>query len=194
MAIDTPRPPLSYADYAAIDDGRRYQVIEGELIMTPSPNRFHQRVLFELAYRFGEYLRQHPLGEAYFAPFDVVLRADAPATVLQPDLLFVSKARQGVMTAANVQGAPDLVVEILSPSTARIDTMRKAPLYAAHGVQELWIVPLHGTQVEVLHLDPATSRYGRPELYLPGDTLTSPLLPGLALDVASLFPSEALEG
>lgn len=190
MATETPRPPLSYADYAAIDDGRHYQVVEGELIMTPSPNTFHQGALFELAGRFREYLRERPVGRAFFAPFDVVLRAEAPAIVLQPDLLFVAAERAAIITEPNVQGAPDLVVEILSPSTARLDTIRKLGIYAAHGVQEYWIISYLFDRIEVLRLDPAIGRYGRPELFMAGDDLTSPLLPGFTLPVAALFPAD----
>jgi Uma2 family endonuclease len=190
MATETPRPPLSYADYAAIDDGRRYQVVDGELIVTPSPNTFHQRALFTLAGRLDSYLQAHPVGEAFFAPFDVILRVEAPAIVVQPDLLFVSAERSAIVTEANIQGAPDLVVEILSPSNARLDTIRKLPLYAAAGVREYWIVHYQFDRIEVLRLDPATGHYGRPELYLASDVLTSPLLPGFELAVAALFPPE----
>jgi Uma2 family endonuclease len=194
MATETPRPPLSYADYAAIDDGQHYQVIEGELIMTPSPNTFHQGALFELASRIGAYLREQPVGRAFFAPFDVVLRAEKPAIVLQPDLLFVARERTSIVTKANIQGAPDLVVEILSPSNARLDTIRKLPIYAAHGVREYWIVSHDEDRIELLRLDAATGHFGRPELYLAGDTLTSPLLPGFELPVAALFPADDIEG
>ena len=186
MATNHPAQPLSYEDYAAIDDDRRYQVLEGELIVSPSPNRRHQRLVVRLTTALATYAEASGAGEVFVAPFDVVLRAERPATVLQPDVLFVAAARAEVVTAANVQGAPDLVVEVLSPSNARLDTVRKYKLYAAFGVREYWMLPLEFDRLEVVRLgDDGT--FSRPLLHLPGDVLTSPLLPGFALPIAPLF-------
>lgn len=189
MALELPKPPIGYAEYAAIDDGNRYQLIEGELFMTPSPSQRHQRVLGQLYGAFFVHLREHGGGDVFFAPFDVVLKASKPGTVVQPDLMFISNERHERLTEANVQGAPDLVVEVLSPSNARLDTIRKLAIYAASGVREYWIVPDDFDRVEVLRRAP-DGGFQRPELYLPGDVLQTDLLPGLAIPVESLFELE----
>ena len=129
-----------------------------------------------------QFVTENRLGRVYQAPFDVVL---SNMDVVQPDLLFVSNARAHVVTAANVQGAPDLVVEILSPSTAERDRTLKRRLYARHGVSEYWIVDTEARSVTVLLL-----REGGFEVagtYGEGDILTSPTLPGFELRVDDIF-------
>ena len=188
MAIEVPSHLLSYEDYAAIDDGRHYQVLDGELIMSPSPSTRHQFAGLEIATALHLYARAQG-GRAFIAPMDVVLRAERPAVILQPDVLYVRPERRAIVTKPNIQGPPDLVVEILSPSNARLDTVRKKALYARYAVPELWIVSDEQDQLEVYRLGP-DGAYGRPELYLPGDRLESPLLPNFTLDVAAIFPPE----
>jgi Uma2 family endonuclease len=137
---------LTYADYAALpDDGHRYQLLEGELVMTPSPNRWHQQVLRELALKLQAHVEKHALGEVFFAPLDVTLD---DRNVVQPDILFVSKERSGILQGGRVIGAPDLCVEILSPGTQRIDRVRKLELYARFGVTHYWIVDLDTRTIE----------------------------------------------
>jgi Uma2 family endonuclease len=137
---------LTYADYAALpDDGHRYQLLEGELVMTPSPNRWHQKVLRELALRLQAHAERHQLGEVYFAPLDVTLD---DRNVVQPDILLVSNERSGILQGDRVVGAPDLCVEILSPGTKRIDRVRKLELYARFGVTHYWIVDLDARTIE----------------------------------------------
>src|SRR3972149_4173115 len=121
MAVQVDPPvqtrKVTYAEYAAMpDDGHRYQVIEGELIMSPAPNKAHQHFLRNLFRILDSYARTNKIGEVYFAPFDVVLSGE---NVVQPDTFFVSKERLKIITDANVQGAPDLVVEVLAPGPAR---------------------------------------------------------------------------
>ena len=137
---------LTYADYAALpDDGHRYQLLEGELVMTPSPNAWHQDVSRELEFRLLAWVREHRLGEVYNAPLDVVMDDH---NVLQPDLFFVSHARAGIRQGGRILGAPDLCVEILSPGTERIDRVRKLGLYARFGVTHSWIVDLAARSIE----------------------------------------------
>jgi len=115
---------------------------------------------------------------------------ERPAVVVQPDLIFVARAHGERLASHGLVGVPDIAVEVLSPSNARIDTIRKLGIYARHGVREYWIVPDEFDRIEVLRLDGA--RYGKPQLYEPGEVLSSPLLPGFALEVAELFaPPEA---
>jgi Uma2 family endonuclease len=144
---------LTYADYAALpDDGRRYQLLDGELVMNPSPTRWHQAVSGELHSRLREHVVSRGLGEVFAAPLDVLLDE---RNVVQPDLLFVSNARREILRDANVAGAPDLCVEILSPGTERTDRLRKLDIYARAGVPHYWIVdPATGSIEEyVLHGD-----------------------------------------
>jgi len=151
-----------------------------------SPARRHQRIaprIWQALNAFGE---TSGLGEAYIAPFDVVFRSDRPAVVLQPDILFITADRLHIITDANVQGAPDLVVEVLSPFNARVDSIRKLGLYAKYGVQEVWFVPQEFDRLETLRLQPA-GHYDKPRLFLPGEEVTTDLLPGFALPVETIF-------
>ena len=186
MATNHPAQPLSYEDYAAIDDDRRYQVLEGELIVSPSPSTRHQRLLQRLNRALDGHVQATGAGEVFFAPYDVVLRAERPATVLQPDIVFVSTARAAIVTKANVQGPPDLVVEVLSPANARLDTVRKLNLFARFGVPEYWIVGHEFDRIDVFRLGPE-GRYARATPLEAGDTLTTPQLPGFALSLTALF-------
>src|SRR5438552_18973974 len=115
MPVDT---RLTYEDYCLLStDGKRHEIIDGEHFVTPSPLTLHQRVVTRLTYFLMAYLQAHPLGEVFVSPYDIVFsRFD----VVEPDLLYISKERSGIITRKNVQGAPDLVVEVLSESTADI--------------------------------------------------------------------------
>ena len=144
---------LTYADYAALpDDGHRYQLLEGELVMTPSPNAWHQAVSREIFVGLVQFVRLHGLGDVFAAPLDVTL---SDRNVLQPDILFISKERTGILQGGRVLGAPDLCVEILSPGTERLDRVRKLELYSRFDVTHYWIVDLEARTIEeyVLHGD-----------------------------------------
>ena len=128
---------LTYADYLETSDDERYELLNGELIEYPSPKEIHQSVLGNLYLILAKFIRERSLGKVYFSPFDVVL---SDTNVVQPDILFISNERADIITPDNVQGAPDLVVEILSPATAERDRTVKLDLYATYGVKEYWIV------------------------------------------------------
>ena len=137
---------LGYADYAALpDDGQRYQLLEGELVMTPSPTRLHQHILREVEFRLLAYVKERGLGELYFAPLDVVLDDH---NVVQPDMLFIAHERSDLLQGERILGAPDLCVEILSSGTERIDRVRKLELYARFGVGHYWIVDPSARTIE----------------------------------------------
>jgi len=137
---------LTYADYAALpDDGHRYQLLEGELVMTPSPNRWHQELSAQLLTALVNHAQKHDLGRVFAAPLDVTLD---DRNVVQPDILFVSNERSGILQGDRVIGAPDLCIEILSPGTERIDRLRKLELYARFGVTHYWIVDLDARTIE----------------------------------------------
>ncbi len=184
MAINRTKKLLTYADYAAMpDDGKRYELIDGELAVCPAPTPTHQRLLWRLTEAFVPYLQANKLGEMLFAPLDVVLD---PYQVLQPDLLFVSRERAHCFTEANLQGAPDFVVEILSPGTMRRDLGRKRQLYDQFGVGELWIVHQKQARVDVYRRRAAGTLVRAASLG-PGDALGSDLFPGFTLDLGTLF-------
>lgn len=186
MAIELPIGPLGYDDYAAIDDGNRYEIIDGELYPMSSPSSSHQYTVGEIFIALSHHAKTVHDGRAIVAPFDVVLHAERPGVVLQPDVLYLEREHRHRLTAANMQGPPDLAVEVLSPSNRPGGMRRKLAAYARHGVQELWIVPFPLERVEVWRLQPDGS-YALPRLFRPGERLVSDLLPGFELDVASLF-------
>lgn len=129
---------LTYEDYRAMpDDGRRYELIEGEIRMAPAPLTLHQRVSRNLAVLLHLHVQERGLGEILAAPTDVILDR---STVVQPDLLFVSTARLGMISRRAIEGPPDLVVEILSDGTQSFDRGAKRQIYARYGVGHYWIV------------------------------------------------------
>ena len=182
-----PGVKLTYDDFVLFpDDGKRHELIDGEHYVTPSPNLKHQRVLLNLAFLVRTWLENHPIGEVFIAPFDVVFsRFD----VVEPDLLYLSKARAAdVLTPLHVKGTPELVVEIGSPSTRKRDETIKRRLYDRSGVEEYWIVD---PDIDVIRIYRHTGEtlIRAVELSLEaGDVLTTPLLPGLEMPLARIFP------
>ena len=137
----------SVADVRAMpDDFNRYETIAGELFVTPAPSLRHQIVLGRLHVVLSQYVEHHDLGWVFYAPTDVVF---GPYTLVEPDLLFVPRHARHLMTEQEITGAPDLVIEALSPSTARVDRGKKRALYRDQGVREYWIVDATANQVEV---------------------------------------------
>ena len=179
-----PKPKLKFTvkDYMSTPEGTRYQLLDGEMILAPSPTQKHQTVLGNLAEAVRRFVQQRNLGRVWFAPLDVVL---SDHDVAQPDLMFVSRERAGIVTEANVQGAPDVVVEILSPSTAGYDQGYKLALYAQHEVLEYWLVDPDAETVEVLVL--GEQGLSLHQAFRTGQTLESPLLEGLSLELEDLF-------
>lgn len=173
---------LTYDDYFVMpDDGKRYELIDGELLEMPAPSRRHQWVLGELYVALHAHARNHGLGEVYVAPLDIRL---SPHDVVQPDLVFVSKERLDLFDPNALVGAPDLVVEILSPSTRSRDLGVKLRLYAGAGVGEVWFVDLDVPDIRVLTLGDG----GAYMLVHPNEgSVESLVLPGFRVDVAVLF-------
>ena len=134
MAIPNPTVKFTYEDYLNAPEDKRYELLDGELVPIPTPGERHQSISILLGSKLVQFAYENSLGRVYHAPFDVVL---SDVDVIQPDLLFVSNERCHIITPANIQGAPDLVVEILSLSTAERDKTFKRALYANHGVNEI---------------------------------------------------------
>lgn len=137
---------VTYDDYRQLpDDGKIYQIIRGELFMTPAPSTIHQRIAMKLEFRLFEFVSKNNAGEVLHAPVDVVL---SMTDVVQPDIVFIAKDRRNIITRNNIVEAPDLVVEILSDQTETIDRKKKMELYEYYGVKEYWIVDPGTEQIE----------------------------------------------
>jgi Uma2 family endonuclease len=144
------RVALTYKDYAALpDDGRRYQILDGELCVTPAPGTQHQTVSMNLSVALATHVRAGALGQLFAAPVDVIL---SDTTIVQPDLVFVARDRRERVSARGIEGAPTLVVEIVSPSTAQTDRHTKRELYARFGVPCYWIVDPDARAIELYGL------------------------------------------
>ena len=182
MVASGTKTKFTYTDYAKTPEGERYELLDGELIMAAAPNMAHQSTQSNLGGEFYVLVRDTDLGWVYFSPTDVYL---SDTDVVQPDLIFVSKARSHIRTGKNIRGAPDLVVEILSSSTSANDWGYKRDLYAKHGVKEYWLVDPYAKQVMVMLLK--DGRYEIVGVYREDDTLRSPTLDGFELDLGRVF-------
>lgn len=178
----------SYADYLQWDDGKRWELIEGKPVdMTPAPSRLHQEILMELGRQFANYL----LGKTckvYMAPFDVRLSrqdesAEETQTVVQPDLIVVCDTRK--LDQRGCKGAPDLVVEILSPDTAKHDLSVKFRLYERAGVKEYWVV--HPTDGTLMVFTLYNEEYGKPKVYAAPEYVSVNVIPELTIDLSTVF-------
>ena len=175
---------FTYRDYLLLPEGDRRELIEGDFYVVPAPSFRHQIISRNLGTLLWEFVRGEGLGQVVWAPTDVVLSLES---VVQPDILFISNERRGIITEDSVSGAPDLVVEILSPSTAERDRELKRTLYARYGVREYWIVDPEDSSVEVMALEEAGFVSAR--RYTSGQ-VESPLLPGLAIPLGEIFGSD----
>ncbi len=180
-----PGVKLTYDDFLLFpDDGKRHELIDGEHYVTPSPSRKHQAILWNSIVHIGTYLEANPVGRAFGAPFVVVF---SQFDVVEPDLLFISNGRLEVLTTKNVQGAPNLVVEIGSPSTRQRDETIKRKLYERFGVEEYWVID---PEIETIAVYRRVGEGYRRVLELAverHDTLTTPLLLDLTLPLQQIF-------
>jgi Uma2 family endonuclease len=175
---------MTYEDLLLLpEDGLRHEIIDGEHYVNASPVTKHQRVSYNLIVEIGIYLRQHPVGRLYHAPLDIVF---SPYDVVEPDLLFITNERREIITTKNIQGSPDLLVEILSESNRKYDEVTKRALYERTEVGEYWIIdPVHDT-VRVFRRNPA-GRYEIAADLSRNETLTSPLFPTLEILLDEIF-------
>lgn len=181
--LKTTEELLTADDYRDLPEGPpHFQLVEGKLYMTPSPEFYHQSVAGNIYHQLRCHLRDFPLGKAAIAPSDVQLDF---VNVHQPDVYFISNERLNILTKQGPVGAPDLVVEVLSRSTARLDKGPKLRVYARSGVKELWLVDKERKEVAVYRFAESISE---PVVTLRGrQKLTTPLLPGLKLALAEVF-------
>lgn len=181
-----PSTRFTYQDYLALpDDGKLYEVLDGELVLNPAPTTYHQRAVRRLLTRMSGHVEEHDLGEVFVAPTDVVLAEDQ---VCQPDVLFVATANLHLVERAAIMGPPDLVVEVVSPTRRRKDLIQKRSIYERHGVGEYWIVDPEVDSVLTLVREGANFVRGLDtSLADGGGTLATALLPGFGLELAALF-------
>ena len=174
---------LTYRDYEALPaDGRRYELHDGELLVTAAPGLPHQRLVGALFVLLRQHVQMHELGEVFVSPVDCIL---SDTTIVQPDVVFLESARSSLATARGIEGAPTLAVEIVSPSTARIDRGAKLQLYARHRVPFYWIVDSEARSVEAYILSGGDVRLaGR---IVGDDRGALPPFPELTIAVATLW-------
>jgi len=181
-----PEPALkrryTYDDLALFpEDNLRRELIDGELIVSPSPRPRHQAVAGELFYELMTWVREHG-GKAFMAPLDVKF---SDVTVLEPDVLFMRVEHLDLLTERFIAGAPDVVVEVSSPSTRHLELMRKRSVYEAFGVAEYWYVDLEVDRIEIHRLIDGV--YPAPRILQRSDTLESPEVPGFSVPVTQLL-------
>lgn len=184
--IDNDRTRWTYAEYARLpNDGNRYEVVDGEVLVTPAPGPPHQEVAANLFERLRAYVRRHDLGKVYW---DVDLLF-APGQLLRPDMVYVPTAALDGVTDPGVESVPGLVVEVLSPSSANIDRVRKPPRYRDYGVPEYWVVDRDARAVERYRLEAGRA----PDAEMHTSTLRwrpAPAIPALDLRLGKLFPND----
>jgi Uma2 family endonuclease len=179
MVIST---KYTHADLLVMpDDGKRREILDGELVVSPSPLLFHQRIVRRLFEAFVRYLDRHPIGEIFVSPLDVIFD---DLDVLEPDLIFVRNDNRGILQDW-IRGVPDLVIEVLSPGSVSVDRGPKLKAYARFGVPEYWIVDPDARAIEVYRQ--SDGGYELASVFGEGDFLASPLLPQFVLPVAQVF-------
>lgn len=175
---------FTYTDYLQLPEQDRRELIGGDFYVVPSPSVRHQQIVVNIGRRLSEHVRSDQLGRVLWAPLDVVLSDE---DVVQPDIMYISKQRRGIISEQNISGAPDLVIEILSPSTADRDRGLKQSLYARFRIGEYWIVDPEERSVQVMEL--GTEAYDAMKKYGSG-TVSSPSLPALNLTIDEVFAEQ----
>ncbi len=173
----------TYEDYTTIpDDGKRYEVVNGVLFMSPAPDKWHQKAVFRIAKFLSTHIEETGMGEVYIAPFDVEL---APNIVVQPDIMMLLKPHLEKATDKRIIGAPDLVVEVASPSTAIYDRREKLDAYIQANVPEYWIVEPATHSIEVLTIE--AGAYSSRGVFEGKTTLSSKIIPDFLISIEQFF-------
>jgi Uma2 family endonuclease len=186
MTIRSAPRKMTYQDLRDLpEDLLRHELIDGEHIVSAAPIVKHQRVAFNIGFGISAFVRPRGLGEVFMAPVDVLF---SDFDVVEPDVLYVATGNAHKVREDHVDGAPDLVIEVLSPSSRRIDKIRKFRLYEAHGVPEYWLANPETDTMEVYRLTPGGRLVLQATLSLAaGDVLETPLLPGLRIPLQEIF-------
>jgi Uma2 family endonuclease len=174
---------LTYDDYCLLpNDGNRYEILDGELSVTPAPTTRHQMVLGNLHRILANHILANQLGRLFIAPTDLIL---APITVVQPDLIFIGNDRRDIITERAIEGRPTLVIEILSPTTHRTDRMTKAQLYAKHNVPNYWLIDPDQRTLEAYEL--VIDHYDLTASARDAEAFAPSVFPGLSIQLSDLW-------
>jgi Uma2 family endonuclease len=180
-----PQGEWTYDDYTRLpDNGMRYEVIEGDLYMSPAPRPKHQEVIVALLGHLLDYLKQKPIGKILISPIDVIL--PDLANPVQPDLIFISKERSHIVKEQFIEGVPDLIVEVLSPGNPAHDRRVKFRIYAQAGVREYWIIDPDARTVEINLL--RGEAYASAGSFDADEQIRSEVLPDFSAHVSEICP------
>jgi Uma2 family endonuclease len=181
MSLARKKILFTYQDLEFFEpDNYRHEISEGEHFMTPSPSTYHQKIVGNLYRKLSDYVEKNKLGEIYVSPVDVIFHE---IDVFVPDLVFVSNENLSIVSENNIQGAPDLIIEVMSPSSVARDREGKYKRYAYYGVKEYWIVDLQRKLVEVYDLEQDKLINVIPQK----QKLNSPIFEDLNLDLTKIF-------
>ncbi|MGI9951819.1 Uma2 family endonuclease [Moorellaceae bacterium AZ2] len=172
----------TYTDYRQLPEGAPYQLIGGKLVLTPSPAPYHQIISVKLEFKMIAHVTSKDLGIVLHAPLDVYLEE---TETYQPDIIFIAQGRMDIIKEDKIEGAPDLVVEILSPSTAYYDLRHKYRVYEKSGVKEYWVVDPMEKSIQLFILGEGKFKLDQ-EIQVRG-TIHSRVIEGFAVDAADLF-------
>ncbi len=173
----------TYDDYAALpEDGQRYEIVNGVLVMAPAPSPEHQAIVVRLTHYLFVYVELAQLGRVFTSPIDVEL---GPKHVYQPDIVVVLKAHEGIIHEKKIVGTPDLMIEVASPSTAAFDRLTKYEIYARAGIAEYWIVKPAARSIDVMVLD--AGEYRLLGTFTGKTMLPSHVIPNLPVQVEQFF-------
>lgn len=173
---------MTYADYLKIDDDNRYEILNGELKMVPAPNTDHQSVIRNLEFLIWNFVKGKGLGKVFFALTDVVFDDDQ---VFQPDIVFVKTEKQKIICKDAIHGIPDIIIEIISPSSTFYDTVEKRDVYQQYGVDEYWLVFPDERAIEVFILE--NGEYVVHSRIRKDGIIESKALVGLKIDIKEVF-------
>lgn len=179
----------TYADYRQLPEGAPYQLIGGELVLTPAPTSYHQIISMQLVSKMVAYVTEKNLGIVLYAPVDVYLEE---TETYQPDIIFFSRERLPIIKPEKIEGAPDLVVEILSPTTAYYDLRKKYRIYEKHGVREYWLVDPEEKSIQVFTL--AEGKFKLDQEVEEEGSVCSRVIDGFSVAAAEIFRNPLLPG
>lgn len=182
IVFDLHKKTATYSDYLKTPEGAKYQLIGGEIIEMPSPTLYHQRIVTRLSRKIGNFILDNSLGEVFVAPLDVYF---SDIETYQPDIFVLLNESLSKMKAKNVEGAPDLIVEVLSPSTAFYDLNHKKSIYEKFGVKEYWIVDQDLKTIELLENE--NGKYFKVSEFIATDILQSKLFQDLKIQLLEVF-------
>lgn len=187
MTKQSTKIKFTYEDYKSLpqSETKQYELLRGDLIMVPSPTEAHQRVSRNLEFLLWQFIKEKELGHLYDAPLDVVFGKGDEREVVQPDIFYIAQNRSKIITEQEIQGPPDLIIEIISSGNEKYDRGYKTTLYSRYGVKEYWLVDPERKMVEVLNLE--EKGFQQSGLYGENEKVTSRLLEGLEIDLNQVF-------